>query len=244
MKYSCTYLCKVILLHYLLLSPSLINAQKNIEKSEFNLNYDIGKSIFHLILGGYSFDIEGLYRLPNSRFGIGLGLGYTKYFVKKDEINNIKDFTVKGYYFKPQINYIIIKEPTWYLTLSLGGIFSKYDESLKPFIPGGYYAPLVGESLNRSDMNTIGGDMRFSYHFETKSRFSVIITGAMAVVGYPKMPPNEIIDRLEPLYIPGAGIRATEGSFNSGSSVHNDTFISFNVGLKVAYRLFPNKRED
>lgn len=224
MKYI--YILKISILSCFISNSSLITAQEKVNSGIY-INYDIVKSLFHLGSGGYSLDFEGLYIIPDSNFGISLNYGHTKYHRGEISRANIQNFTAKGYYFKPQFNFIIPKTVERNFIFSLGLILSNYSESLQPRIPGNYYNALIGETITRSNINTIGGDIRISYHFIPKSKFSFILTSGIAIINSPKLPQNIMIDELEPLYVPGVGIMA-------GS-------LSFNLGFKISYRLFPIK---
>ena len=216
---------------YIILCHSIQGfAQEDKSKSTILMTSDAIKSLYHLHTGGYSIDLGVFYIFPKkTSLSISCTFGNTKYYRKEITHKNIINYTIKGSYINPQINFKVFSREKYSLFIGVGLLMTEFDEELAPHIPAKYFQPFIGDVIKRSNMNTTGFDLDLTYWFLKDARLSFMLTGKMAWVAYPKVPSNILVDQLELQYIPGVG--------KPLGSAESTSVLAFNLGAKIVYKL-------
>jgi hypothetical protein len=203
------------------------------------LSYNMSKSLYHLAFGGYSIDPEVKFIIPSQKYPRGITIGFaggkTKFFRKKNTTGNWANYASEGFYLNPQLGVLFTEESSNISFLgSLGFIYSRFDESIQPFIEGGNFDDFYGEPIQTLNQQTWGGDINLDVLFRFKSRFSLMLNIRTALVYYPQENRDPLIRELPIFHIPGVGDRISTRRIFTGSGM----FLSMGFGIKGVFIVF------
>lgn len=226
-----------LLINFFILFLTTVSISQDISDDRgLFVNFDVGKSIYHLTQEGYSFDIEGFYVFPQG-FMLGLAYGNTKFFREQLNSRNIADYTIQGSYIKPSIGFSFFDDNNVDIMLNLGVVLSRFDEEFKPFIPGSYFPDFQGDVIKRDNVNVIGGEIQSGLWLFRQSKVSVIISARCVLTRHPPLSDNRVAELLNVRYMPGIG----ENIFNQGilkEEARRTNLLLFGANLKLVYKIF------
>ncbi|GAB4411729.1 MAG: hypothetical protein OHK0053_38410 [Microscillaceae bacterium] len=162
---------------------------------------------------------------------VGLEMGHSRYVDKKILDKNIADYTVRGYYFRPQLGGLLVQDQVG-LLITGGLVFSFAEESLRPFIPGTYFGDFRGEEIRRKGIRAAGFETMFGIWVWPRQRFSLLLSSRLHVGYVLQVPENPPVDLLEVRYFPGLGLNLHA----RGEALASRLVIGGGFGLKGVFR--------